>query len=78
MIKYVLEAIPVYWMHLWILLGNIEKIRKICFNFLWSVSLEKQGLAWISWKNLARPKVYGGRGLKIPAIFSKALDAKCA
>ena len=36
LIKAVLEAIPVYWMHFWIPLGIIEKIRKLCFKFLWS------------------------------------------
>ena len=33
LIKSVLEALPVYWMHFWIPVGIIEKIRKICFKF---------------------------------------------
>ena len=44
LIKAVLEAIPVYWMHFWILLGIIEKIRKLCFKFLWSSKLNALGL----------------------------------
>ena len=55
---------------------SLKKNRKICFKFLWFVSLEQQDLAWISWKILAQPKVCGGWGLKLPAIFSKALAAK--
>ena len=29
LVKYVFEALPVYWMHLWIPIGIIEKIRKL-------------------------------------------------
>ena len=65
-------------MHFWILLGIIEKIKKICFKFLWSGKNDIYGLPWTSWKNLACPKFLGGWGLKIPAHFSKALAAKSA
>ena len=58
LVKTVLEAIPVYWIHLWIPLGIIEKIRKICFKFLWSVNLDHSDLHWTSWKTLACPYKY--------------------
>ena len=32
LVKSVLEAIPVYWMHFWIPVGNIEKIIKDLFQ----------------------------------------------
>ena len=73
MIKAILEAIPVYWMHLWVPMGVIDKIRKLCFNFLWAGKENSFGLPWISWKFLAMPKSMGGWGLKVPALFSKAL-----
>ena len=76
MVKVVLEAILIYWMHFWIPVGVIEKIRKICFRFLWSRHKDSAGLPWTSWKNLACPKSLGGWGLKIPAVFSKSLAAK--
>ena len=76
LIKVVLEAIPVYWMHFWVPLGVIDKIRKLCFNFLWSGKHNSFGLPWISWKILANPKSMGGWGLKVPVLFAKALAAK--
>ena len=77
LIKFVLEALSIYWMHFWIPVGIIEKIRKLYFKFLWSGSCETSfGLPWTSWKVLANPKFLGGWGLKVPALFSKALAAK--
>ena len=75
LIKFVLESIPVYWMHFWIPLTVIEKIRKICFKFLWS-GKDVSVLPWTSWRSLAIPKFLGGWGLKIPVLFAKALAAK--
>ena len=57
-------------------MGVIEKIRKLCFRFLWSGHKDSAGLPWTSWKTLACPKFLGGWGLKIPVVFSKALTAK--
>ena len=77
LIKSILEALPVYWMHFWILVGIIEKIRKMCFKFLWSGSCgSKVSLPWTSWKVLANPKSMGGWGLKFPSLFAKSLAAK--
>ena len=76
MIKSVLEAIPVFWMHFWIPMGVIERIRKLCFQFLCAGKSNSSGFAWTSWKALARTKNLGGWGLKIPTIFAKALAAK--
>ena len=76
LIKAVLEAIPVYWMHFWIPVGIIEKIRKLCFKFLWSGNQNSYGLPWTSWKILESPKSLGGWGLKFPICFSKAILLK--
>ena len=57
-------------------MGVIEKIRKLCFRFLWAGHKDYVGLPWTSWKTLACPKFLGGWGLKIPAVFAKALVAK--
>ena len=76
MIKAVLEATPVYWMHFWVPLGVIDKIRKLCFNFLWAGNQKSSGLSWISWKTIALPKSLGGWGLKVPILFAKSLAAK--
>ena len=34
------------------------------------------GLPWTSWKTLASPKSMGDWGLKVPAVFAKALGTK--
>ena len=77
LVKSVLEVLPVHWMHFWIPVGVIEKVRKICFKFLWSGNSEfSSGFPWTSWKVLATPKYLGGWGLKVPALFAKALAEK--
>ena len=62
LVKYVLEAIPVFWMHFWIPLGIIDKIRQLCFKLLWSGNSDSSGFPWTSWKALACPKFLGGWG----------------
>ena len=57
-------------------MGIIDKIRKLCFKFLWSGKHNSYGLPWTSWKILANPKSLGGWGLKFPIVFAKALAAK--
>ena len=57
-------------------MGVIEKIRKLCFIFLWSGHKDSSGHPWTSWKTLACPKILGSWGLKIPTVFSKVLTAK--
>ena len=43
LVKVVLEAMSVYWMALiWIAKGILEKIRKLCFSFVWGGSLAKK------------------------------------
>ena len=57
-------------------MGVIDKIRNLCFNFLWVGKQNSSGFPWISWKSLALSKYLGGRGLKVPVLFSKALATK--
>ena len=66
-----------YWMSLsWIPKGILERIRRICFRFLWSGKREDQTTPWVNWKRIAVPKGLGGWGLKDIFLFSKALAAK--
>lgn len=77
MVKEVPEAMPVYWMALtWIPRGILDKIRRMCFSFLWSGSKEKKTMPWVRWERIAIPKALGGWGLKNIFHFSKALAAK--
>ena len=77
LIKFVLEAIPIYWASLsWIPKGTLEKIRYICFNYLWHGNNERKVLPWVRWDHIATPKALEGWGLKNIFLFSKSLAAK--
>eukprot|EP00253_Pinus_taeda_P015594 PITA_15594 len=77
LIKSVLLAIPVYWAALtWVPKGTLEKIRRICSRFLWVGSKENVVLPWVAWEKVARPKDWGGWGIKSLPDFSLSLAAK--
>eukprot|EP00253_Pinus_taeda_P001922 PITA_01922 len=70
-------AIPVYWVALtWIPKGILEKIRRLCCRFLWAGSSENYVLPWVAWEKIARPKEWGGWGIKRLPEFSLSLAAK--
>ena len=78
LVKSVLEAIPIYWMSIaWIPKGILEKLRCICFTFLWQGQKEVHSRPWVKWDRIAIPKALGGCGLKNIFWFSTALAAKC-
>eukprot|EP00253_Pinus_taeda_P004333 PITA_04333 len=77
LLKSVLLAIPVYWAALtWIPKGIMEKIRMLCCRFLWAGSNENSVLPWVAWDKIARPKEWGGWGIKRLPDFSLSLAAK--
>lgn len=77
LIKSVLLAIPVYWAALtWVPKGVMEKIRRICCRFLRDGSKENLVLPWVAWDKVARPKEWGGWGIKNLPDFSLSLAAK--
>jgi hypothetical protein len=70
--KSILEVIPIYWMSLsWIPKGILEKIRRICFKFLWEGSKDQYVFPWVNWEELAAPKILGGWGLKKTSFSQK-------
>eukprot|EP00253_Pinus_taeda_P021333 PITA_21333 len=77
LIKAVLEATPVYWMSLaWIPRGILARLQKICCRFLWKGNKQGNLFAWVKWETIARPKKWGGWGIKRLDLFAKALAAK--
>jgi hypothetical protein len=77
LVKSVLEVIPVYWLSMtWIPKGTLEKIRELCFKFLWEGQKESFVVPWIKRDSLSLPKLFGGRGLKNIHSFSTSLAAK--
>eukprot|EP00253_Pinus_taeda_P031398 PITA_31398 len=77
LIKSVLLSIPVYWAALtWVPKGVLEKIRRICSRFLWAGTKENSTLPWVAWEKVARPKDWGGWGIKSLPDFRFSLAAK--
>eukprot|EP00253_Pinus_taeda_P010417 PITA_10417 len=78
LLKSVLLAIPVYWAALtWVPKSVLEKIRKICCRFLWAgMAKDSPSLPWVAWDKIARPKEWGGWGIKRLPEFSMSLAAK--
>jgi hypothetical protein len=61
----------------WIPKGVLERIRCICYRFIWLGNKGKKSFVLVSWKKLALPKANGGWGLKNNIfLFSKALATK--
>eukprot|EP00253_Pinus_taeda_P030204 PITA_30204 len=77
LIKAVIEATPVYWMALtWIPKGILHRLQHICSRFLWAGQKPGRLFAWVRWDTIAKPKSWGGWGIKKLDLFSKALAAK--
>ena len=77
LVNSVLQAMPVFWATLtWIPKGTLHKIKRICSRFLWSGAKEDSVLPWVSWDKIARPKEWGGWGIKNLNDFSNSLAAK--
>ena len=74
MMKSILEAKPIYYASIsYIIVGTIDSIKQICFNFLWRSSENKSACTWITWKF---PKEPGGWGLAYYPSFVRALATK--
>ena len=74
LIKSVLEALPVFWMHFWIPVGIIEKIRKLCFKFLWSCG-DGWDLFWFAMdfmEGFGKSKIFGWLGFKSSCSICKS------
>eukprot|EP00253_Pinus_taeda_P002467 PITA_02467 len=77
LIKAVIEATPIYWMALtWIPKGILHRLQHICSRFLWAGQKPSRLFAWVKWDTIAKPKSWGGWGIKKLDLFSKALAAK--
>jgi hypothetical protein len=74
LIKAVLESMHVYWMALEsILMSVLNRIRQLMFNFLWSGSSVKQHIHLCKWEIIAKPKIFGGWGIRNIYLFNRSL-----
>jgi len=56
--------------------GVLEKLRKICFKFLWFGKNDKKKFPLVKWRSITHPKDMGEWGLKNISIFLFSLAAK--
>jgi len=78
LIKSVITAILLYYLSLFKALELVCKsIISIQRRFLWGWGREKRPMAWVSWKNICKPKEEGGLGIRDMRKFNVALLAKC-
>ncbi|KAL2231030.1 UNVERIFIED_CONTAM: hypothetical protein Sindi_1697400 [Sesamum indicum] len=75
-IKSVLSAMSIYWASAFILpKAIIKQIEKRLRNFLWKGTYTS-GYAKVAWKDVCKPIVEGGQGIKDIGILNRALMAK--
>jgi hypothetical protein len=74
LLKSVLESLPVYWLAVAIIPTFVlNRIRQLMFNFLWSGSGAREHIHLCKWEIIAKPKSYGGWGVRNLHLFSRAL-----
>jgi len=75
LIKYVLEAQPVFWMSMESVPRSIiNKIHKVIFHYLWNGRNDSCQFHLCKWELLSRPKINGGWGFLNLYHFNLALN----
>jgi hypothetical protein len=71
----VLQSIPVYWLSLEkALISILQRIQHLISRFIWKGGKKATGFHLTKWKSLAKPKEYGGWGIKHLTWFSLLLQ----
>lgn len=77
LINYVLMNLPIHHPSLFKAhFKVIQEIISIQRKFLWSGSMEKSSMAWVSWNSVCKLKANEGLGIKHIGLFNKELLAK--
>ncbi|KAK9682377.1 hypothetical protein RND81_10G069600 [Saponaria officinalis] len=77
LIKAVAQSIPTYAMSVFKIPAYFcDEIRKIVSHFWWGQNQGVRKVHWIAWKNLCRPKEFGGLGFQDYQMFNWALLGK--
>jgi hypothetical protein len=77
LLKSVVQAIPTYTMSCFKLTKKVYKDITSCMaRYWWSSSLDRHSMHWISWEQLASPKIAGGMGFRDLESFNLALLGK--
>jgi hypothetical protein len=73
----VLQSIPVYWLSLVKFPTSVlNRIQNLISKFIWKGGKKGIGFHLTKWKNIARPKLLGGWGIKHISWFAQSLSAK--
>lgn len=66
MLKSVLQALPIYFMNLFVLAKVLcRELQQKMSNFWWGKGKNhEKGVNWVSWDRMSRPKQFGGLGFK--------------
>jgi hypothetical protein len=79
MIKSVLQAIPSYFMSVYLIPDSIiSDIERMINVFWWGDGSNNKGIRWLAWEKLAKPKAIGGLGYRDFHAFNMSLIAKQA
>jgi len=54
----------------------VDKITKICRNYLWGANLDTKKIPYISWQATCIPNKVGGLGIKNLTLWNQASIAK--
>lgn len=77
LVKWVLQAIPLYLFSVLAALKHIlKKIRNIQRNFLWGGSNTHHKSALVDWKTICKPKAARGLGFRELISVNNAMGAK--
>jgi hypothetical protein len=75
--KSVLQSLPVYWLSLVKIPSSIlHRIQQLIAKFIWRGARKSTGFHLTKWKKIAKPKEYGGWGIRNLYWFTQSLAAK--
>ena len=77
LLKSTLCSLPIYFMSLFTIPASIaSRLEKIMRDFLWNSNENGNGLHWVSWNEVSRPKHEGGLGIRPLRVMNDALKTK--